>query len=274
MPRRLERPPWCLLADDGLPEALARAWLEAPEGLVAAAGDGTAEVASELGPLTLKRDASRPLRRLARRLGAARSRAVRAFELARELRAAGVPTPRAWAALEGPRDALLVLERRPGRDLDQLLRARAALVADPARRDALWRALAATVARLHAAGFRQRDLKAPNVLVELEEPDVSGGSSPPKLALLDLDGVRRTRGVPRARVRRADLGRLAASLLAPAAAEAGLDEDDVRALARHYAASLRGHAPHVREGDALERAVLVRARAKLARNRRLGRPTA
>jgi len=119
----------------------------------------------------------------------------RSFAHGLELEEAGLAVPVHMALLTEGRTTWLVMEFLAGSDLDVALGQIAA-----AKLDSLLAATAATIAALHQAGFRQRDLKAPNLRV-LESGMV---------ALVDLEGIRR--GATAAK-REKDLGRLAASFL-------------------------------------------------------------
>ena len=132
-------------------------------------------------------------------------------------------------------------------DLDRVLPA----LAEEARA-ALCAQLGALVAELHTSGFRQRDLKAPNLLVT---PDGA-------LVLLDLEGVRRSRSP---RHFQKYLARLAASLLAM------LPQGQAHAALAQVLDAYREQAPSGMPDDLLER-VLARAHRKLARNQRQKRP--
>ena len=153
----------------------------------------------------------------------------------------------------------LVSEWLDGRDLDHAL-----AEADADGRLELARRAGELVAELHAAGFRQRDLKAPNLLV------VEGGA----VVLVDLEGIRHRHGGTGAlgrRLRAKDLGRLAASFLA-----LGLAEEPggpLAALVAAYLGRLGELAPEAAGGDAEDwlATILGLGRAKVRRNARRGR---
>jgi tRNA A-37 threonylcarbamoyl transferase component Bud32 len=117
------------------------------------------------------------LQRLAFRLG--RGRAVRAFDQALELAAAGVPVPEPLACLQVPGSMLLLTEGVPqARDLRRIWSGRPGAAALRPMMAAAARALAV----LHAAGYAHGDCKWSNLLW-------SGG----EFRFIDLEGVRRSR---------------------------------------------------------------------------------
>jgi len=170
---------------------LSSAWVQqAPELEPSRPGDRSRESCrSADGRWFLKRRPGGP-----RRMLAALARGL-------ELEEAGLPIPVHLAVLHtrsgpGAPHTTLITEALEALDLDEALRAR-----PPAEQAPLLDALGELVATLHDAGYRQRDLKAPNILV------TDAGA----LALVDLEGVRRSRSPFQ---HEKDLGRLAASFLA------------------------------------------------------------
>jgi tRNA A-37 threonylcarbamoyl transferase component Bud32 len=172
-------------------------------------------VDSPLGPVVAKREAPRGWKRPLVRVGARGHRAERAFRHGHALleRGLSTPTPLACIALPGSADAEAVLVTRwvdardpwsflteTGGDLEELLAT-----------------LAGELARLHAAGYRHRDLKAPNVLVR------RGDAGALEVLWIDLDGLaaRRVGGALRQR----DLARLCASFETPESRRAGVRAD-------------------------------------------------
>lgn len=121
----------------------------------------------------------------------------RSFRFGLELEEAGLPVPVHMAIIEGQGQTWLFTEYLEGEDLDIAIKGTAV-----EERAALLERLSLTIAALHMAGYRQRDLKAPNIHIDRESAGVM---------LLDLEGVRRTRSL---RKHTKDLGRLAASLIA------------------------------------------------------------
>jgi hypothetical protein len=241
-----------LVAADHIAPEVARSWLDAspPQ-------DRTILIGSAIGTVRFKPGKHR--------------RNSRALQLGFSLAERGAPVSAPLGVLIAPGGRLdppswLILRHERGVDLSFLLNQAREL--GPDLRARLWRAIAGAVAALHGAGFRQRDLKAPNVLVDWPAPR----EEDPRVLLLDLDGMRRCRlGVP-ARLRRADLGRLAASLSTPAARAAGIEPGDWSALLSNYLqATAVFSAQDLRRWEKATRALAER---KLARNARLGRPTA
>ncbi|MEL6906948.1 MAG: lipopolysaccharide kinase InaA family protein [Planctomycetota bacterium] len=201
--------------------------------------------------LALKLRCVRPSRFL-ERLAPRPSRAFNAVALALEFQGAGVLTPRPYAAFRDAGDAATV-DGLATRFVDAPdLGAR--LCAEPQSQHDWMRAAADAIARLHEAGFRHRDLKGSNVLL-----DEIGGER--AVWFLDLDGARRASGPPRLGRRAREIGRLFVSLTV-----LGADAD---AFVRAYAdrAGLDRE-----EGEDLLRAVWDYESDKRARNAVRGRP--
>ncbi len=261
--------PVTLAALDRLDDAIAKEWLEAwsrgdfPQPNPVVSGPVPLAVPQlPLGHVLCKSYRAGTLARLLRTLSGVKNRPRRSFEIGCVLEAAGVRASRPLALLERRRCGLVtsscvVFEPIQGVTLrDYLL--------DPAhgsRRSDLWTAIAVEVARLHAACVRQRDLKAPNVIVS-EESEVSI-----RISLIDLDGMTRLSRAPSLRTRARDLARLAASFLA-----AGETPADWRMLLEQYLRASGGTPPEPREVARLHAWTLAWARHKLERNRRQGRP--
>ncbi|HED66811.1 MAG TPA: hypothetical protein ENJ09_14800 [Planctomycetes bacterium] len=171
-------------------------------------------VQSPLGPVVAKR---------AHR----RARAVRAFDLARSLLARGLATPEPLAAWPSPHDGASILLTRlaPGHSPWNALREKGGAATRTAR--AFAETAGHTIARLHAAGFRHRDLKEPNLLLT-GDPD--RGFS---LTFLDLDGLFE-RGDLSRRSRVRDLARLRVSFSSRAALEAGIRPHHFRRVLHSY----------------------------------------
>lgn len=130
------------------------------------------------------------VRRLQRRYGS--GKAERAWRMAREFTAAGVPTPRPLAWVESNRPdgpSLFVTELEPDAvEVRYVLRAltRSAVAEEfpwlePA---SLWRACGRVLARTHASGLWHRDASIGNLVVRR-------GSDPPEVLLVDLNRARK-----------------------------------------------------------------------------------
>jgi len=94
---------------------------------------------------------------------------------------------------------------------------------------------------MHRSGFRQPDLKEPNLLVGANE------AGEPQVWVIDLARVSRSRSPVSLDKRLRDLGRLCASFSAPLALELGVTTEDWRAFAVHYL--MRFHERPQRELD-------------------------
>ena len=88
-------------------------------------------------------------------------------------------------------------------------------------------ALAEGLAGLHKAGFRHRDLKASNLLVQTLEEDLLS------IVFIDLDGARGPQRMP-VRFRQRDLARLVASFLTPRAKGLGIEDAHWTQLLNSY----------------------------------------
>lgn len=164
-------------------------------------------------------------------------RGIRAFRMAIAFANRGVRTPSPLLALAGPdRASLVVSEFRPGPDLHHYTaggRGGAYGALPPARRRAFCEALGRFLRHLHDQEIGHRDLKAPNLLVELgEAPGSHGSSGFAGFTVLDLDGARRARTAVGWRRRARDVGRLDASLEATRADRARVLDAYWRALPR------------------------------------------
>ena len=225
------------------------------------------------GLAVVKRELPRGLKATLVRRGLRGFRCTRALVLAGALAEAGVPTPPAFAALSLPRAAKgpegwLITRWIDGRGPWEDARAFGVPTAHGRANEALLHALADTLALLHGRGFRHRDLKASNLLVERT-------SGTPRVLVLDLDGLRRAGApsaprVPEDRTRARDLGRLRASFASRAAQAAGIAAGDWERFLAGYAAAAALAPPRV---AVLEAATARWAARKIARNAAAGRPT-
>lgn len=193
-------------------------------------------VDSPLGRLVGKRIARHGLRGALTRLGLARGRAARAFRLAAALNARDLATPEALAVLPLGACEVLVTRHVEGPHPWEYL-------ATGGSAQAFATALARDLARLHAAGFRHRDLKASNLIVH-------GSSGAPSIVWTDLDGLA-ARPVVAAATRMRDLARLSMSFESAAARAAGVRAGLWPALAQAYLAHALARAPEARELERL-----------------------
>lgn len=222
-------------------------------------------VESPLGRLAAKVETPRGWKRA---LAAARARplrSLRAFHSGHALLRCGLATPEPLAVLVR-RDptrpqALLVTRYVEGQGpWDWLAGGRA-----PAP---LVEALARGLARLHAAGFRHRDLKASNLLLRAAAVDPGGAG---EVVWTDLDGLRFLGTLPLF-LRARDLARLAMSFESAVAREAGVRADHWPALLHAYLAAFHGAQPEpAAVEDLLARTRRWSARA-IRRNLARGRP--
>ena len=293
---RFSRPPYWVTCARDVPRDLAESWLaehgswfaddetrvrrlstvELPPGAVSRSAAATATVKPETVPL------SRSLRHAFR---ARPARSAQAFRLGIALAQAGVRAPRPLAVIESRRRGLglirrscLIMETVDGVTLRDYLLARtssASASSDPAAwKSPLWRAIASAVARLHAAGFRQRDLKASNLMVvEREDPLVH---AEPEIHLVDLEGMTQLGAPPAGRVRQRDLARLLVSLRAVARRAPGHPaapgESDWEEFIGLYLDETRGASPRADELREYLRVTAQWAERKERRNRRRRRP--
>ncbi|MEQ1894783.1 MAG: lipopolysaccharide kinase InaA family protein, partial [Planctomycetota bacterium] len=99
--------------------------------------------------------------------------------------------------------------------------------------------LARDLARLHAAGFRHRDLKASNLLVRRTGAEL-------EIVWTDLDGLARSARLGE-RTRRRDLARLGLSFESAAARAAGVRAGDWPELVQRYLTAWKGCTPAAAE---------------------------
>lgn len=213
------------------------AWLETP-----------------LGAVVAKRARLGAWKRPLASLGARVNRPERAFRLGCALRLQDFATPEPLAVLGRGGEAVLVTRYVDGLGPWEFLRAGHGL-------EVLLATLAEALARLHAAGFRHRDMKASNLLLQTSQGE-------PRLVWTDLDGLRPV-GTVEPRLRAQDLGRLAASFESAEARAAGVRAGHWPELVGRYLALALGRAPGVEELEVLS--ARIRRRREQAVRRHLAR---
>ena len=227
---------------------------------------------SASGDLLAKRDELALPRRFLYALLGRPARSLRAFRLGLALTAAAVPTARPLALIErrarrGRWESCLVLERLDAPHLWDFLLAELPQAADrSALMNRLVPALAATISQLHRAGFRQRDLKATNILVGKRPDDEL------VVSIVDFEGMTQFPAPPSQRVRIRDLARLGVSLRAKALVRAGVERADWESLVAAYWREFEGRPPLPAELAAVLLSTDQWAQRKIRRNRRRRRP--
>jgi len=135
------------------------------------------------------------------------SRAMRTWRLTNALLVRGIPCPTPLAVVEERRMRVLLRSYLVSEKIEAAVTLRDFLAGAAERPDSqdralLTRSLAATLRRMHDAGFSHRDLKTTNIMIQ-----AANGVHP---YILDLDGMRRLGTVGETR-RQKDLARLNAS---------------------------------------------------------------
>ena len=239
--------------------ALAKAWLAAPQRLTPDSSSPPWRGLSPCGQWFVKYREAGPVDRL-RNL--AKDRFGGALALGLQLEQKSQPISAPLALIEGPspngaaQGRWLVTRAIQGQDLAELV------ASQPIEHSiAAFARLGPLLADFHDSGFRQRDLKAPNIM------ETSAG----QLVLVDLEGMAATGGPAPWELRAKDLGRLGASFLSPAFAQAGLDAAHWNELLRRYVEAC--HKPGW-DLAKLERKTRELARRKVQKNQAEGRPLA
>ncbi|MFT6041205.1 MAG: hypothetical protein ACI9C2_001374 [Gammaproteobacteria bacterium] len=251
-------PPYKALFHPSLDAGLAAAWLAEPCALLPKSSRAPWRGLSACGELFIKyREAGR-LESL-RPIGS--DRFSGALSLGLELEARQLPASSPLALIEGPgpqggRGRWLIMSAIPGLSLAQFV-AQSSLGASVE----VFGRLAGILGRFHDCGFRQRDLKAPNIMV------ADGG----ELVLVDLEGMHALDGPADWKLRAKDLGRLGASFLSPTFVEAGVGPGHWDELLRLYLGAC--DEPAWNAGK-LSKRTLGYALKKVERNAAAGRPLA
>lgn len=128
------------------------------------------------------------------------SRALRTWQLANALLNRQIPTARPLAILQRQRlglviDSVILTEHiENAHDLDTLLTVQTRELSPHAQwqlKSQVTDSLAKVFRMFHARGFIHRDFKAPNIMVQWDP----AGTDPPRVLLVDLDGVQQVRTV-------------------------------------------------------------------------------
>lgn len=264
---------------DNVPEETAWKWLEGhalwfdSEGGARDPWGGRANLARvpiAKSTLIAKREARSASRSFLYALAGRSSRSKEAFEIGLHLRERGVSAALPLAFIETSKsgvvqESCLILEVADGVPLRELLLSRLGSIREETKRDGfkkrLWTAIAAEVARLHAACVRQRDLKAPNLLAK-EEDD--GRFT---VTLVDLEGMTKLAGLPPLRVRTRDLARLLVSFREEGVKKAGVSPEDWGFLVTRYLEESNGMEPSPKQVSSFVQATLEWAIRKEERNR-------
>ena len=262
-----------------VPETLARRWMRDCDHWfeTGAARPGSkgrmAAIPSPEHDLLAKRDEHRLSRKVLCALLGRPARSAKAFRMGLALAATAVRTSRPLALIErrvpGRKwESCLVMERIIARNLREYLLEDLPREVDTAAVKArLLKSVAGATARLHRAGFRQRDLKAANILVHRDEEGEF------EVSMVDFDGMTRFAGPPRSRVRVRDLARLGVSFKAVEAENAvDVGAEDWEYLVAAYLEAYEEGPPEPGELAKVLKATRCWAARKIRRNRRRRRP--
>jgi tRNA A-37 threonylcarbamoyl transferase component Bud32 len=220
---------------------------------------------SPLGPLVAKRERAKSLKRWLSWAHLRQPHGLRAFEVGRAMHERGLPCaePLAYVQTRGPAphvDGALICSHVAAPQALEFLESESA---PQASLEPLLAALAGGIAELHAAGFRHRDLKAPNLLVEQ-----TTAAAALKVIFLDLEAAR---GPERITIQMAqrDLARLVSSLMTPRAAALGIRQAHWQALLRLY---LNNSSLHTKQLNSFITECEQWAKRHIQRNQRRSRP--
>jgi len=263
-----------IVFDPEVDEAQAREWLAdhprwfAADGAAVPGAEGDPDLVlidCARGQAVAKREVPHGWKASLARTGARGFRSERAFRLARQLAVAGIPTPEALACITLPgREACLITRFVEAQTPWTYLLGRGS--SDAVRE--LEQALARAISRLHARGFRHRDLKAPNLLLR-----VAADRAGPEVLFLDLESAARVAAVTAAtRVR--DLARLCMSFESAAARLAGVHADSWPRFVRDYLEAAAGFSAEANEYDDFLRRTRRWSARSIERNLVRGRPIA
>ena len=272
---RISEPPLRATCVDSVPEEVCRRWIvEYPGWFESPRPSGLPGGRSRIAPgvghgreVFVKRQESSIGRTVFSACLGRPAKSARAFRLGLALSAAGVPTARTLALIErrggvGKWESCLVLERLDACNLRQLV---GDLLPDSPPsiefKSKLVKSLAKSAAALHQAGFRQRDLKAANLLV---------GDSDGEFVVhfVDFVGMRQFWGAPPLRIRVRDIARLSVSFQAEPFSEAGFDRGDWESFVSTYLEAFDGRPSSTEERRDVMELTERWAGRKIARNRR------
>lgn len=257
-PTQASAPPYKALFHPRLDPKRAAAWLANPRALIPDAVQAPWRGLSPHGDCFVK---FREAGRLASLRPPSRDRFAGSMALGLKLDAHQQPVSLPLALIEGPgpgsgRGRWLIMETISGRSLAQL-------VAEGSLGESVevFGRLASILARFHDRGFRQRDLKAPNIMVTAKG----------ELVLVDLEGMVALGKPVSWTLRAKDLGRLGASFRSETFVQAGVGTDHWDELLRLY---LEACEQPVGEAGPLTERISRYAGKKVERNLAAGRPLA
>lgn len=206
--------------------------------------------ATEIGEVFVKHHRRSPWRAACDAITGTSSRAIRGFLVGTALAEAGIDAVRPLLAAESRLgvESLLVLEHIEARNLLEVLRTSGGSMVPVARELGadFWNRLGEAIAAFHERGFRQRDLKATNILIvrggSAQGPTESSsdGAEPARIVFADLEGMKQFGGPPPEHDRARDLARLAVSLSTETARAAGVKPGDWEEVLRSYLSASSG----------------------------------
>jgi len=275
--RELRRGAGGILFTATVPEEVAASWLDRHETWFEGEADDVVRVSTPLGDVVAKRERPSGWNAPLVRVGARRLRSLHAFRLGHELLEAGLATPEPLACVTEHAQAepsACLITRHVGAPGPWGFLAGECTApegpADPANREALdelLSCLARAMASLHAAGFRHRDLKEPNLLVRRDDDGT------PEVLWTDLESLARPRVISDT-IRCRDLARLAMSFASAHARRAGIRADAWPRFVHAYLRIARQREPDREDvGRFLERTRRWSQR-RIERNVVQGRPIA
>ena len=251
-------PPYKALFHPRLDPKRATAWLADPLALIPEGAQAPWRGLSTCDGLFVK---YREAGRLASLRPPGSDRFERAMPLGLKLESCQQPVNAPLALIKGPGPGgrpgrWLIMDAIPGRNLAQLVTEGS--LDESAR---VFGRLAGILAHFHDQGFRQRDLKAPNIMV----------TRAGELLLVDLEGMVALGKPASWKLRAKDLGRLGASFLSQAFVQSGVGPNHWDELLRLYLGACQ---QPIGEPGPLVEQISLYARKKVERNLASGRPLA